>query len=486
MTTLNPLPKKQRGTVLIMAAFTSVALFGFMGIALNISHAYDLKSELQNMADAAALSGAKSLNGTVSGVNTAVSSAKATAAANKFNFSTTLALTDANIGFADNPDSNAWLTVSQALAAPSGLLFIKVNTGAQTSVIGNVANFMKVAGVTDALSTAGSAVAGRFSLAISPIAICAIETTKYGQLAHAGLPDELKEFGYRRGLSYNIIDINPLGGASQKFLLNPVDIPPGPGDASACTPSNSSAASVAPYMCGGTASIITTIPGYVYVNTGFSSTLEKELNSRFNTYGGGSACTPAGAPPDSNIKEYSATSNAAGMPKKWMSDPGQQAVTLQTSPKIPLAPPVPRARDYGVLWSYNSAVHYAATPPAGGYTPYTTANWSLIYPTTTAPTPTALAAYPNGAPYHQASGSQFTAPPASNAPGVKDRRVLNLAIVDCNTLSSSGGSSCKTIKVLGIGRFFMTVPASLPSAINTEFAGLVPDSSLTSEIRLYK
>ncbi|MDD5250363.1 MAG: Tad domain-containing protein [Rhodocyclaceae bacterium] len=483
MRRIGPARKRQKGAVLIMAALAALVLFGFMGVALNLSHAYDLKSELQNMADAAALSGAKALNGKLDGINTAVANAKATAASNKYNFSSSLALTDANIKFADNPDAAPanWLSVAAAQAAPTGLLFIKIDTGTQTSVISSVANFMRVAGDATPLTTSASAVAGRFQLGIAPLAVCAIETTKYGQLPHAGLPSELTEFGFRRGLGYNILDINPLGGSPNKFLLDPVDIPPGPGNTSACNPSNSSASKVAPYLCGGTASIITTLPGYIYVNTGMSASVAKELNSRFNLYGGGSACKPATAPPDANIRQYSPPASAT-----WMSTTPQQ--TIQGQYDIPGAS-VPNAASYGVLWSYSTAVQYAAIPPAGGYTLYTTANWPSLYPTTTAPTPTVQGSkYPaaGGQPYQQTSnpaGMTWYSGPATNGPGVRDRRVLNVAIVDCSTLIGSG--SCATIEVLGIGRFFMTVQASPPSAIDTEFAGLVPDADLTADIRLY-
>ncbi len=504
----------QRGAVAIMFGLSVVVLFGFMGLALDLSQTYDRKTELQNASDAAALAGARELNGTTAGINLAVSKAKAVALLNKFKYSTDVALVDAGITFGyspDTPDAN-WISVASAQSSPGSLLFIKVDTRGGQPNYGQVnTNFMQV--LSPALSTTntfGRAVAGRFSVGVSPIAVCALDTVKYRPYQHSGPPpsQELVEFGFRRGVGYNIIDLNPLGSSPNKFLLNPVDVPPAPGDSSGCSPSHSSASFTAPFMCSGTASIISSLPGYVYVNTGFSSSLGKELNSRFNVYGGGSACSPATAPPDANIKEYTPT-----VANNWMNSatppPLQTAAVLPSPfPRITVAdllygPPTPiptlpppsaptpvptaniTAQRYGELWAYNPAVQYAATPPAGGYTPYTTANWSSLYPTMSGAPPTP-SSYPAAGPYSQTSGQFFSAP-SPNGPGVRDRRVLNVVVVDCATLSASGGSSCKTIQALGVGRFFMTVKADLPNGIYTEFAGLVPDGEPpTARVALYK
>ena len=470
--------RRQTGAVAIIFALALTSVFGFMGLALDLAQTYEMKTELQNASDAAALSGAKELIGTLAGINSAVDKAKTTAQSNRFKYAQAVVLQDANINFGDSPDTLNWQTVGQAQAAPTNLLFIRINTGLQTQ---NIVNFMKIAGVAAAPSTFGQAVAGRFSLGITPIAVCALETTKYGQLAHTGLPSELKEFGFRRGLAYDVLSINPLGAAANKFLLNPIDIATNSSD-NGCNPNNSSATAVRPYICAGTASLITTLPGYVFANTGFSTTLSSELDSRFTS---GGSCTVA---PDANIKQYPANNTSvagAGNPSNWMTPPGNnnQGVRLTTgTTNIPFTPPSTNASDWGVLWSYNPAVQYAANPPAGGYTPYTTANWPALYPTAT-PVPTTQ--YPTSttygvpaSPYNQSSGQFF-----SPGTGSRDRRILNVALADCTTLQSNG--KCSTLKVLGVGRFFMPTTSNLPKNLFLEFAGLVPDSTLTAEIKLY-
>ena len=461
--------RRQRGAIAIMFALTLLMLFGFLGLTLDLGATYDLKTELQNAADAAALAGAKDLNGTATGITNAVARAKSVAASNKHSYSRSLALVDADIGFASEPDATNWLSVGAAQGAPSGLLFIRV-TAPPTS---RNNWFMQVAGGPASTAASAVAVAGRFSIGITPIGVCALDPDKYDHYPPpAG--DELMEYGFRRGMAYDIVNINPLGAAANKYLLNPLDIPSGPNDNS-CTPSNNNTTTVRPFICSGNASIITTLPGYVYANTGMQATLNAEFNSRFTT---GGRCT---VPPDANIRQYTAGN---GTPSWMGTGYQQQGVSLRTSggATLPITYTT-NPTEWGVLWSYTKAVRYASSPP---FTPYDTVDWPSIYPDTDDPShinwPPAgtYPTTPAGAatPYNQSNGPYFLA-----GPGARERRVLNVALVDCSSEVNNG--KCTTLRVLGIGRFFMPVPADVPSHLYGEFAGLIPDAELTAEIKLY-
>ncbi len=484
---------KQRGAVAIIFGLALTTVFGFMGLSLDLAQTYDRKTELQNAADAAALAGAKKLVGTTTGIDDAVTAAQNIAALHKFKFQTAVGLNAATIKFSSSPDTAdvSWLSAADAKATGvvSTIFFIKIDTRGFDANYGQVnTNFMQLSSssTSSTTNTFGRAVAGRFSLGLTPIAVCAIETIKYGSIPHLtpspALPPELKEYGYRRGLAYNIVDLNPLGSPQNKYLLNPIDIPTGKFDGTTCQKSNDAPATMRPYICSGTASLITTLPGYAFTNTGFDATLETQFNTRFL---GGGACS---VPTDANIRQYPTNKPLlTGDPSEWMSSSPALGANNQTvkltsgSTKLPFTPPTANAPDWGVLWSYNPAVQYAASPPAGGYTPYTTSDWPKLYPTA-APTPLA---YPTSttlgvppAPYNQSSGAYFLA-----GAGSRDRRLLNVAIADCANLQKN--SKCTTIPILGIGRFFMPVQAALPLHLDLEFAGLVPDSSLTAEIKLY-
>ncbi|NMG56793.1 pilus assembly protein TadG-related protein [Aromatoleum aromaticum] len=88
--------RKQRGVVAIITALSLVALVGFAGLALDLSHLYVNKTELQNAADACALAASRELTcdpsaGTCSAsyLDNAVAAGTAVAARNSHDFQDT-------------------------------------------------------------------------------------------------------------------------------------------------------------------------------------------------------------------------------------------------------------------------------------------------------------------------------------------------------------------------------------------------------------
>lgn len=478
--------KKQGGAVAIMVGLLSFfMLIGMLGIAVDLSQLYSRKTELQNAADAAALSGAKDLNQTAAGVAKAINDAIATFAQNSgSNLIGGIAITAANIrvGSCPNPSDRLPLrnpncsfvaassVTSDALAA--GMTFIEVDTGNHSNATYFMPTHLLQGTATTGVGTYGYAVAGRFVQNVTPIAVCAITKTKYIDYPTG----ERLEYGFRRGVSYNIIDLDPLGGSPNKFLLNPVDVPPG-----ACNPSHASASFTNPFLCMGNSAVasnIATSPT-VYVNTGFSSSADAQLNSRFDVFGGASKCDPATAPPDTNIKQYTHGANPP-----WMApDTTTQDFVGQTN-HIPdyfniANPTVPKAMtytNYGVLSSYTQALKSDGSNFAA-----TNINWNQLYSAPLGATPPT--SYPSPSPYLSGLSAYSQKPSGANGTGVAGRRMLNLVIVDCTTLSGSG--SCATIKALGIGRFFMTQRANLPGSIITEYAGLISPVP-EADIKLYR
>jgi Flp pilus assembly protein TadG len=470
--------RKQKGAVAIVLGLSLVTLFAMGGVVLDLGHLYVAKSELQNAADAAALAGAVRLNETATGITNARDNVIAVAAQNNFNFSTSVTLTEANVEYSSSP-SGPWVSYATAFASPTGMTFVRVNTGPQVMDT----YLMRVVGPAfNTISTFGLAVAGRFVNNVTPIGVCAIKNAAgasrpKGEVLPTG---ELAQFGFRRGVSYNIFALGPLGGSSDPYLLNPVDVYPNP-----CNGTSSSANNTAPFVCNGSSAILTSAPGTAYGNTGLSSgKIEAALNSRFNTFGGSSVCIPAQAPPDVNIRKFACTGGGCSTAADWM-DPSQQTITPTGIPTIALPTPagITSKNQYGVLWSYSRAVNAVGTTPnATPGVAFATSNWSTLYPA------------PGGAPVADADFPAATSPyldpdhitaPTVN-PGALNRRVLNLAIADCPAVTGSGG--CQVIPVLGIGRFFMQVPADFsgsPKKLEVEFAGLISPIPV-SEIRLYR
>lgn len=115
--------KSERGSVLTMSAISMLSLLLAAGLAVDVSHFYTAKAELQNVADAAALAGASQLNSTSGGIKCAVT--EATKALNKYDFKNSVTLSSADVTFATNLNGS-YISEAAAIAAPTTVRFIKV------------------------------------------------------------------------------------------------------------------------------------------------------------------------------------------------------------------------------------------------------------------------------------------------------------------------------------------------------------------------
>ncbi len=88
----------------IVVAASLVVLLAFAGLAIDMGMLYNVKTDLQNATDAAALAGAWQLSGTPTGINRAVTSA--INAANKYYFNNNpVGVVDADVTFSTQMDS---------------------------------------------------------------------------------------------------------------------------------------------------------------------------------------------------------------------------------------------------------------------------------------------------------------------------------------------------------------------------------------------
>ena len=479
-----------RGAIAILFALSLVVLFAALGIALDLGRLYVVRTEFQNAADAAALAGAKDLNQQLDGINTAIATANAVAGQNRTTFSlngnTGITIPSGNIWVGTCP-SDACMTpvssvTSDALAAGKTFLKVNIPSASLTSYFMRMVPALTGSTTNTDTSTYGLAVAGRFMNEVTPIGICAVEpTTKGGIIAATG---ELTEFGFRRGLAYNVFDLGPVAGSGNPYLLDPI----GP-HSQPCVPSNSSAKNTLPFVCSGNSSTITTAPTLVWGNSGLTAVISKALNVRFDQ-SPPPQCVAALSPPDVNVQDYPCIGSSCPLPEKWMGPPRPIIQSLKISIGSP-PPTFTGARpvsDYGVLWSYSRAVHAQGTSPnataGAGFSP---TDWPTLYPVSAAPFWPAAPSYPGSgitsSPYAQPSGSPYFKAPVFA--GTANRRVLNLAIINCN-IAPLGTGACQTIPVVGIGKFFMQSLADISARqLVGEFAGLI-DPIPDSVIRLYR
>jgi hypothetical protein len=468
---------KEEGSISVMFVAALMIILGFLALAIDLSLLTHRKMELQNVADTAALSAAHELDGTAGGITKAVGMAsnRFSQGANRFTYSygkATMTWSDTAIGFAASP-SGPWRPVGEAMTNPANLLYVQVDTAGLDAEYGTVATlFLKTfTDIPDAFTSA-RAIAGRSAIKVTPLGICAMRDEG----------GELEEFGFRRGVSYNLLDLNLPGATTgQTFIVNPV---------AQGTPITD-VATLAPFVCTGTLAMSRLSGGTVKISASFPiDKLWQQFNSRFGTYGtGATACDARTAPADINIKEF--TFNG-GTP--WMgATPAQQSATLLATSERrwtvagpDTAPAGTLGVQFGPLWSYAKAVPYASyvsagTPePATGYPTYDVTAWSTLYtpgqPTTSSTTP-----YPETAetptPYSYTTGTQFFKIPSGSNKSLARRRVLHLPLLACPVTGSDA-------TVRGIGRFFMTVPAT-KNTLYGEFAGLATEQSLGTRVVLY-
>jgi len=123
----------ERGSIIIMAAIFMLLLFLMLGFAIDASRIYMLRTELQNAADAAALTAARELNSGTTGIDAAV--VRANSIINTQGFGKTV-VSILSIEFAktltevNNVDTTNWLSTADAKlpANVEQIKFVRVTT----------------------------------------------------------------------------------------------------------------------------------------------------------------------------------------------------------------------------------------------------------------------------------------------------------------------------------------------------------------------
>lgn len=462
--------RDEHGAIGIMFAAALPIICAFCMLALDLSQVYNRKMELQSVADTVALAAALELDGTAAGVGRAM-----LRGTERFTASAPSALTyrygnnrmdwsDSAIQFGTS-SKGPWLAsdVAAAKASPNGLLFVKVDSAGLTASYGRVSTIFAPVLSRDlaSISTAAHAVAGRVGIAVTPLAVCAMRA---GANAKRNRNGELEEYGFRRGVSYDLMQLNPNGtDVGKTFLINPLAAP---GAAAAPT---SDFNTIAPFICTGTMAVERVLGGTVSISAPFPiGDYFNQLNSRFDSYT--APCIPDSAPPDTNIKSYTFNDGSVA----WMTTaPTSQAAALSLGDgkRWTVAGPDPTPAgttgvQFGPLWSYAKAVKYADPAPSSGYSAYGTADWATLY----TPGQPRATSYPSTTPYLSSTRSP-------SRKGLSGRRVLNVPLLACPVSGS-------TANILGIGKFFMTVAAD-KDHLYTEFAGMADEQTLRVQVKLY-
>lgn len=478
---------RHRGAFAIMSVPILLILIAFSALALDMGQLYNRKADLSGFAKAVALAAARELNGKDTGVTEARKRARETAEAMHYKYfgkGISFKWDDAALSFSSTSSGTAgWSDGSN----PTGLYFARVDTSALKQPVGTVTTFMIriVSPSTASVQVRSVAVAGRTSTNVTPIAICAMSNTAATERTNSGMAStELVEYGFRRGISYDLMKLNPNGTAPVAYLVNPV-IAPG------VYSSTFDTSLVGAFVCTGNMWVPMLTGGAVRVSSLPSSSpllaLYAQLNSRFDDFTG-SVCNANGAPPDYNIKAYAYDKSGGA---SWMS-PGTgnlaAATTttrgkLETIADLPSAPSGTSAGAYGPVWAYARAVKYASyiasgnIEPSYGYDTFIPTDWSKLYPS--GPSASGYKD-PPWTPYQATTGSNYASPRSDNLDAsTLQRRVLNIPLLSCPL--GTGANMAATVK--GIGKFFMTVPATKDSLV-AEFAGTLPEQQMLGDVEI--
>ena len=263
--------KQERGSILATSAIGMLAILLAVGLGVDISRFYLVKTELQNGADAAALAAVSALNGAPVGIDAAVEEATVKTA-NKYNFnnagisittvefSTTLNGTYMNASAAKSGGTVANIRFVRVTTSPS-----PVNVSFAGAVLGSSKNLA-------ATATAG------YSVSLTDICnFLPVMVIDYGTPIVAGQTYTFRAQGgsFVSPGNYQILALAGAGGADARVgLARGVDACAGPGAIYA----------------------IDTKPGVT------AGAVRQGINTRFDEYST-SQVNPADMPPDTNIKE---------------------------------------------------------------------------------------------------------------------------------------------------------------------------------------
>jgi Flp pilus assembly protein TadG len=117
----------ERGSIMIMTAIFAVLLLIMVGMCLDVSRIYVVRAELQNAADAAALTAARELNGGDGGIDDAINQAT-NVIINNQGLRAKTSVTISSVEFAANLNDNPYLSATAAKVNPAAIRFVRVTT----------------------------------------------------------------------------------------------------------------------------------------------------------------------------------------------------------------------------------------------------------------------------------------------------------------------------------------------------------------------
>ncbi|HEX8612549.1 MAG TPA: pilus assembly protein TadG-related protein [Telluria sp.] len=483
--------RRQRGAYTVVFALMLMPLILLGGMAIDLSIAHMRRTDLQTTVDAAALAAARALDGTENGIANAALRAAGIVNGSKLALGGAMVWSPGALRFSDAP-GGVWLGAGAVNAANvTTLRYARVDSSGLAAAYGQVRAVF--AGAIDkdksyaTLQVGVHAVAGRGAVQITPLAICALDAQRTSMRANTAGFEEFVEHGFRRGVNYNLLDLNPGGAAALHFQVNPIDFPPAIENVA-----HRGLDTLRPMVCTGNLAIPFLATGArIYVSAGFPASLTTELNSRFGSVAG-SGCNASSAPADTNVKEYTVPTFWMRMPAATPNlavIPASAAVivsgnTRKTIAEVSGASPNTDPVSYGPLWTFARPRRYVAATPATPGASFPTSAWPVLYPVASSDKVGVVGSYPTdpSVPYVSLNAAFRLQPSPAGTLKVPGRRILNIPLLACPV--DPGGPAT----VLAVGSFLMTsrATASPKLGVYAEFGGLTAPDALGASVELYR
>ena len=275
--------KGERGSITIMTAIFALLLLLMVGLTIDISRIYLVRSELQNAADAAALTAARELNGGTGGIDDAVTQAT-NVIANTQGLRAKTNVTIASVEFAVNLNDNPYMSAAAAKGVASQIQFVRVTTAATSTTILFASSALGVSNTQTRQAVAGKSVELSGICDFFPAAVGLTDTTP--------TPGTIMTLKFAQG-SGSIAQINDMD-----YIVLDVPCITGNGDVETAR-----LAAGEPCACNSLGGSINMTPSSNFGNGG--SAAGDGMNTRFGVYanGYGNALTPANYPSDTNVSE---------------------------------------------------------------------------------------------------------------------------------------------------------------------------------------
>jgi Flp pilus assembly protein TadG len=280
-------PNSERGSITITTAIFMLLLLLMVGLCIDVSRIYMVRAELQNAADAAALTAARELNSSTAGIDDAVNRANEIVNTQGFGKA---GVTIAKIEFAENLDGTYWQRGPDTTAHASTIRFVRVTTQSASISVLFAVNALGSSHSESRQAVAGMSVGLNTICNIFPIAV-ALTPANRNALSNG----QQITFNYQDDISGSSAAVD-----DHKYAV--IQVP-----CSACPGGHAATIQIAagiPNICASLGQAETLDSSQSANKKNGRDAIADGANTRFDFYpNGGGGVDPGTYPPDTNVQE---------------------------------------------------------------------------------------------------------------------------------------------------------------------------------------